>query len=132
MAHTDSARKILLVDDDNFLLDMYGMKFTQAGYAVQVCLSVKDALKALREGFAADALVFDIVMPEADGFAFLEAVRAEKLAPDAVRVALTNQSDDDEKKRAEDFGIDEYIIKASMIPSEVVEAVGKALAKGKR
>ncbi len=132
MTDAHSQKKILLVDDDKFLLDMYGMKFTQAGYAVQVCLSVKDALKALREGFAADALVFDIVMPEADGFAFLEAVRAEKLAPDAVRVALTNQSDDDEKKRAEDFGIDEYIIKASMIPSEVVEAVGKALAKGKR
>ncbi len=119
-------KNILIVDDDHFLLDMYSQKFTQKGYVVEPCASVKAALEALRGGFPADVLIFDIIMPEQDGFMFLKALNDEHLVKDAVRIALTNQSNDEEKKRAEDLGIDKYIIKASMIPSEVVEAVGQA------
>lgn len=122
-------KALVLVDDDKFLLDMYSMKFQQAGYRVQTCLSVKDALTALRGGFPADAVVFDLVMPEMDGFALLSAVRSEKLAQGAKLIALTNQSDEAEKQKAAELGADRYIIKASMIPSEVVSAVGEEIAK---
>lgn len=120
---------IVLVDDDKFLLDMYGMKFTQAGYRVQACLSVKAALDVLRGGFPADAVAFDLIMPDMDGFALLQAIRDEKLIPDAKLIALTNQSDDAEKDHARELGAHRYIIKASMIPSEVVAAVGEEIAK---
>lgn len=130
MTDTPSGKALVLVDDDKFLLDMYSMKFQQAGYRVQACLSVKAALEALRGGFPADAVVFDLVMPEMDGFAFLQALRDEKLAPAAKRIALTNQSDDVEQQKAMELGADKYIIKASMIPSEVVSAVGEEIAKG--
>ena len=122
---------ILLLDDDKFLVDMYGMKFANAGFLVHTCLSVSDALQMLRGGFPADAVVFDLVMPEHDGFSFLETLRSEKIAPGAVAIALTNQSSDSEKKRLEELGIDRYIVKASMIPSEVVEAVKEEIAKKK-
>lgn len=123
---------VLFVDDDKFLADMYGMKFSSAGFAVQSCLSVSDALQALHNGFQADAVVFDLVMPERDGFSFLEALRDEKLVPQAVRIALTNQNDDEEKKKADELGAHRYIIKASMIPSEVVALVAEEIAKRKR
>jgi len=119
----------MLVDDDKFLLDMYSMKFTQGGFQVQACLSVKDALDTLRGGYQPDAILFDLIMPQQDGFAFLEALQKEKLAPAAIRIALTNQSDDTERKRAEEMGAQKYIIKASMIPSEVVVAVGEVIGK---
>ncbi len=121
---------VLLVDDDKFLTNMYSMKFTGAGFTVHACLSVGDALTVLRGGFSPDAIVFDILMPEGDGFSFLEAIKTDKLAPSAIKIALTNQSSDAEKKRAEDLGVDRYIVKASMIPSEVVEAVKGEIAKG--
>ena len=121
--------KIVLIDDDKFLLETYATKFQQSGFDVRACLSVKAGLQALREGYAADAVIFDIVMPEQDGFSLLETLRAEKLAPNAKRIALTNQSDDTEKKRAEELGASLYLIKASMIPSEVVHTVSEALAK---
>jgi len=124
--------RVLLLDDDKFLVGMYGMKFTAGGFQVQTCLSVSEALGALRTGFAADAIVFDLIMPEQDGFAFLEALRAEHLVPDAVRIALTNQSNDAEKARADGFGVDRYIIKATMIPSEVVNVVSEEIAKKKK
>ena len=120
---------VLLVDDDKFLIDMYSIKLTAGNYHVQACLSVADALAALRDGFRADAIVFDILMPEQDGFAFLQALSKEGLAKGAALIALTNQSDDSEKTKVEGLGVDRYIIKANMIPSEVVTVVGEEIAK---
>lgn len=120
---------VLLVDDDKFLLDMYGMKFIAAGYSVEACLSAKQALEILRGGFSPAVILFDITMPEMDGFAFLKTVSDEKLAVQALKIALTNQGDDAEKAKASELGADAYIIKASMIPSEVVNTVGEELAK---
>ncbi len=122
---------IVLTDDDKFLLDMYAMKFAKEGYDVQACLSVEDALKVLRGGFPADAILFDITMPERDGFSFLQAIATEKLAQSALKIALTNQNDDAEKQKAAELGASEYIVKATMIPSEVVAKVAELLAKKK-
>jgi len=122
---------VLLLDDDKFLLDMYSMKFTAAGFMVQACFSAEDALKALRGGFQADAVVFDLVMPERDGFSFLEALETEHLAPGVIKIALTNQGNDTDKERAEKLGVSRYIVKASMIPSEVLAVVKEEIAKRK-
>ena len=123
-----SKGNVLLIDDDKFLLDMYTMKFTQQGYTAHGCLSVTDGLDTLHKGFAADAIVFDLIMPERDGFAFLEALRLEKLCPQAVKIALTNQSSEADQNHAKDLGADACYVKASMIPSEVVNMVGGEIA----
>ena len=120
---------ILLVDDDKFLVDLYSTKLTASGFTVQVCLSGKQAIQALRSGFAPAIILFDITMPEMDGFAFLRALSDEHLAAGAVKIALSNQSDDAEKNKAMEAGATRYVIKASMIPSEVVNTVVEELAK---
>ena len=120
---------ILLTDDDKFLLDMYGMKFTQNGYKVELCLSANQALGTLRGGFKPDVILFDLTMPELDGFAFLKALSDEHLADGVLKIALTNQSDESEKAKAAELGASRYIVKASMIPSEVVNTVNEELAK---
>ncbi|OGG75945.1 hypothetical protein A3A41_04355 [Candidatus Kaiserbacteria bacterium RIFCSPLOWO2_01_FULL_54_22] len=122
---------ILLTDDDKFLLDMYGMKFTQNGYTVEACLSANEALGILRSGFQPDVILFDLTMPELDGFSFLKAIADEHLAPKALKIALTNQSNESEKAKATELGATRYIVKASMIPSEVVNTVNEELAKHK-
>lgn len=124
-----SKGKILLLDDDKFLADMYSMKFTQEGYEVTACLAGADAIAVLKKGFEPDAILFDIVMPTMDGFAFLQALESEHLAAHALKIALTNQSDDSEREKAGKLGADRYIVKASMIPSEVVNVVADELAK---
>ena len=119
---------ILLVDDDKFLLDMYTMKFVQEGFTVQASLSATDALEQIRHGFAPDAILFDLTMPQMDGYQFLQTLSAEKLAPSALKLALTNQSTDAEKKKALELGADDFLVKATMIPSEVVNTVKQRLA----
>lgn len=130
-APVTSKGNVMLVDDDKFLVDMYSMKFTQAGYTVHACLSVDAGLDVLRGGFIPDVILFDLVMPKNDGFSLLETVRSEKLAPNAILIALSNQGDDEAKQRALALGASRYIVKASMIPSEVLQSVEEELKQKK-
>lgn len=126
-------KKILVVDDDKFLLAMYQMKFGKAGWDVEVSLNATEAFQKLRDGLAPSAIMFDIIMPGVDGFVFLETVKKEKLAPRAALIALTNQGQGDgaiEKVKA--LGVDGYIVKAAMIPSEVVEMVERVVSGKKK
>jgi CheY-like chemotaxis protein len=122
-----SKGKVLLLDDDKFLTNMYALKFTQQGYEVQSHLTVCDALAALKAGFMPDVILFDLIMPECDGFSFLESLRNEHLAPDAVKIALTNQSTDAESAKAYELGADVFLTKATLLPSEVVNIVAEQI-----
>ncbi|KND51379.1 MAG: sensor histidine kinase/response regulator [Parcubacteria bacterium C7867-001] len=112
--------KIYLVDDDRFLLDMYAVKFKNAGHDVSVFQSAEDALNALRKDGTPNAVLADIIMPNMTGFEFLEAVKKEDLAKDAKLIVLSNQGQDSDIEKAKELGAAGYIIKASAIPSEVL------------
>ena len=109
------------MDDDRFLLDMYSLKFKKSGIEIDTVASSTAALEKLRTGETYDILILDIIMPTMDGLELLKTIREEKLVPKAAVILLTNQSDDLEK--AKPLGIDGYIIKATTIPSEVVDKV---------
>jgi DNA-binding response OmpR family regulator len=128
----NSKGNILLVDDDKFLVDMYSMKFTQAGFNVHACLSVDSGLDTLRGGFVPDVILFDLVMPKNDGFFLLETIRSEKLASNAILIALSNQGDEEAKQKVLSLGAARLIVKASMIPSEVLQAVQDEIQSHKK
>ncbi|MBI5003556.1 response regulator [Candidatus Kaiserbacteria bacterium] len=132
--NTSTSKKstILMVDDDKFLADMYAMKFTQQGYEVESHLAACDALASLRNGLQPDVVLFDLIMPECDGFAFLDSMHNENLAPKAIKIALTNQSSDAEAARAKELGADAFLVKATLLPSEVVNRVGEELEKHRK
>ncbi len=114
---------ILIVDDDKFLLDMYRKKFEHDGATVDVVVSSDEALSKLRGGAKPEVLVLDIIMPGMDGIELLETIRKEKLVPDSVVVMLTNESNRVRIEEAKTLGIKGYIVKATSIPSEVVEKI---------
>jgi CheY-like chemotaxis protein len=111
--------RIYLVDDDRFLLDMYAVKFKNAGHEVRAFQDGQEMLEALRKDPAPDALLLDIVMPAMTGFDLLAAIRREKLAPSTKCIVLSNQGQDSDIEKAKELGAAGYIIKASAIPSEV-------------
>ena len=127
--HSVNGKTVLLVDDDKFLLDLYIMKFLKEGYTVQGCLSVSDALKLLHGGLMPDAVVFDLTMPEYDGFYLLKTIHEENLVPHAVLIALSNQMEDADRTRAKELGADDFIVKATKIPSEVVNIITESIQK---
>lgn len=124
-------KKILFIDDDTFLLDMYSLKFSKAGYEVKVANSTELALKMLRDGFIPDVMLVDIVMPGMDGLELVSTVRKERLALGSVIIMLTNQSASDDVARAQKVNVDGYIVKATSIPSEVLAEVEKICSSKK-
>ena len=116
------AYHIYLVDDDRFLLDLYAVKFKNAGHEVTVFGKGEDLLAALRKKdiVAPDAILLDLIMPGMGGFAALEAIRAEKLVPSTKVIILSNQGQDADIEKAKKLNAAGYIIKASAIPSEVL------------
>jgi CheY-like chemotaxis protein len=113
------AYRIYLVDDDRFLLDMYAMKFKNAGHEVTAFQAPEEALAALRKDPAPDAMLMDVVMPGMTGFELLQAIRTEKLGPTTKFIVLSNQGQDSDLEKAKELSAAGYIIKASAIPSEV-------------
>jgi two-component system, chemotaxis family, chemotaxis protein CheY len=116
-----SKHSVLIVDDDKFLLEMYHKKFERAGLATDVASNGLEALEKLRGGDKPDIMVFDIIMPSMDGLELLETIRKENLNPDATVIMLTNESDQAKIEKAKSLGIKGYIVKATAIPTEVVE-----------
>lgn len=123
MEDTEKKQSILILDDDNFMLDMYSVKFKERGFDVNANADSNQALKKLREGFVPSVILFDMVMPDIDGLEFLEILSKENLATDAVLVAISNQWEESYMKKAKELGVDDYIIKADTIPSEVLDKV---------
>ena len=119
--NNNKSLKILIIDDDRFLLDMYSLKFKKSGLEIETSNNAENALEKLKSGNAYDIIILDIIMPGVDGLDFLKTVREQKLLTKTTVIMLTNEADEVEK--AKSLGADGYIIKATAIPSEVVEQV---------
>ena len=107
------------------------MKFANNGYDVDTTVGSLAALEKLRAGATPNIVLLDIVMPYMDGLELLKTIRDEKLAPGAIVVMLTNQSQSSDIERAKDLNVDGYIVKAATIPSEVLHEVEKIYATKK-
>jgi len=114
---------VLLVDDDQFLRDMYALKFKEKGFAVETATSGSEAIERLKGGLNPSIILFDLVMPGIDGYEFLETMRDQKLAPGAAKITLSNQGLDTDVEKTKALGAAGYIVKANTIPSEVVAQV---------
>jgi CheY-like chemotaxis protein len=114
--------KILLVDDDIFLRDMYATKFSEIGDEVT---SAEDGTQALTQLAAKtfDVIIMDMVMPKMSGIELLKAIKDADLARGAKCIVLSNQGEESDITAAYVQGAIGYIIKAELIPSEVVAKV---------
>ncbi len=124
--------KILIVDDDKFLLNMYSNKFQKSGFSVEVVPGTELALDKIKGGFSPDVLLLDIILPQMTGLEFVERIKEENLLPNAIIVMLTNQSDGSDIQKAKDLKVHGYIVKATTIPSEVVTEVTKIIEDNKK
>ncbi len=116
-------KKILIVDDDNFLLDMYALKFSQNNFEVYTASGGSLAIGKLKEGLKPDVILMDIIMPEMDGFEMLSKINIERLSPDSIKIILSNKSQQSDVEQGASLGVAGYIVKANSTPSEVIEQV---------
>ena len=120
-------RKVLIVDDDSFLLDMYALKFSQNDFEVYTSASGVHALEKLKGGLSPDVILMDIIMPEMDGFEVLGQINTQKICPNCVKIILSNKSEQKDIDQGKQLGVAGYIVKANSTPAEVIEQVVKIL-----
>lgn len=130
MEPNQTPKKIFIVDDDKFLLDMYTFKFKEKGFEVTQAFGSVDALNKLKGGIIPDIMLLDVVMPTMDGFELLGLIKSEKLAPNAKIIVLSNLGQPGDIDKGRNLGANGYVIKASATPSEVVEKVMTVLSGG--
>ena len=124
--------KVLVLDDEHFLLDMYRIVFEKNGYEVAPFDSADIALDALRGGYDPDIMLFDITMPQGrSGYEFLEILNREKLGKRSLKIALTNEGQDGEKQRLAELGADAHMLKAAYVPSQLASIVTDLFEKWK-
>ena len=115
--------KILLIDDDIFLRDMYAMKFTEAGHEVTAVEQAEQALRILEESADFDVILVDMIMPGMSGLEFLQNANTQNLCNEKICIVLSNQGQQADIDEAMQAGAQAYIVKAEYIPSEVVQKI---------
>lgn len=120
--------KILLVEDDSFLLGMYATKFEMENFKVIMAEDGERAVRlALKE--APDIILLDIILPKINGFEVLRQLKANPVTVHIPVILLTNLSQKDEIEQGLKMGAEDYLIKAHFMPSEVVDKIKKVLIK---
>lgn len=121
-------KKILLIEDDPFLSEIYATKFEEAGFEISVAQEGMLGLAKIRE-HAPDLLILDIVMPNMDGFELLRTVKADAELKHIPVVILSNLGEQENVEKGFKLGASAYIIKAHYTPTEVVAKVKEVFSK---
>lgn len=121
-----SHHRILLVEDDAVLAEMYELRLKSEDFEVLRAENGKKALKELPE-FKPDLILLDIMMPEMNGIELLRYLRAEKETMDIPVFLLTALSQSKDRAAGMEAGANDYIVKSESMPHEVVERVKDAL-----
>ncbi len=124
---TDIMTKILFVEDDPFISEIYTKKFETSGFEVVSALTGRDALKKALEA-PYDLLMLDMVIPEISGMEVLKELRTNKeYNSDLKVVVFSNLSGPQERQDALAAGANGFISKTDFTPSEVVNEVRRYL-----
>jgi len=119
-------KKILIIEDDSFLSEMYSTKLIQEGFEVEVAVDGKQGFEKIKN-IKPDLILLDIVLPKIDGFEVLENVKKDTELKNIPIILLTNLGQKSEIEKGLSLGADEYIIKAHFTPTAVVAKVKEML-----
>lgn len=126
MRYYGNMTKIAIIEDDPTINQMYRMKFEATGFDVQLA-SDGELGVALVKSFQPDLILLDMQMPKKNGHEALKEIRAESWGKDIPVIILTNMGEEESPKELRDLGIESYIVKADLTPSQVVERVKETL-----
>ena len=115
-------KKILLIEDEKILAEMYRDKFSQAGFEVFLAFESREGLKIAKKE-KPDLIILDILLPRENGIIFLTWLRKDLKIAKIPVVAFSNYDDPITKKQAAKLGVKDYLIKTNYTPQEIVEKI---------
>ncbi len=120
--------KILLIEDDPFLLSMYSTKFELEGFKVFVADDGVKGFDAVKKELP-NLVLLDIKLPKMNGFEVLKKIKEDLSLKNIPVILLTNSSQKEERDKGLGLGAADYLVKAHFMPSEVVSKIKKVLGK---
>ncbi len=118
--------KVLIVEDEQMLRDMYGLKLSKENFNVIKAEDGQDGLeKAKKEN--PDIILLDIMLPKIDGFHVLKELREQKKFKKTPIIMLTNLGQNEDKKRGDEYGATDYLVKANTTPNDVVKKINEII-----
>ncbi|MDQ5938906.1 MAG: hypothetical protein QG603_302 [Patescibacteria group bacterium] len=124
----DKKIKILLIEDEEMLANMYEVKFKNEGYDLVKAMDGSMGLEMAKANVP-DFILLDIIMPKMDGFSVLKTLKEDAVTKNVPVMLLTNLGQDEDVERGKQLGAVGYLVKANITPSEVVAAVKRELEK---
>lgn len=115
-------KKILLVEDDQALAEVYKTRLELEGFDVQHVANGEDALSAATK-YKPDLVLLDAMMPKINGFDVLDILRQTPATANVRVIMLTALSQAKDKERAEQLGADDYLVKSQVVISDVVARI---------
>lgn len=125
---TKSKIKILIVEDERTLLEMYKIKFENENFEVFLADNGETGIEIAKND-KPDLIMLDIMMPKMDGFAALKELKDDAKTKKIPVIMLTNLGQEEDLEKGKKFGAADYIIKANSTPAQVVDKVRKVLKK---
>ena len=119
--------KILVVEDDRFLMSAYRVKLTKVGFEILTASDGNEAMAILQKNVP-DIILLDLIMPIKDGFAVLKEVREDENLQNVPVIVASNLGQKEDLDRATQLGADDYIIKSDLSLDDLVTKI-KQLAK---
>ncbi len=124
-----TTKKILLVEDEDFIRELYVRQLTKEGFQIKSASDGQSGLNLLKtESF--DLLLLDIMLPGINGLQLLREFKTQNPNSPMVTILLTNLGQEAVIKEGFELGAQAYLIKASYTPDQVVNEVKNALSGG--
>ncbi len=121
--------KIVLVEDDSFLANMYETKLTLEGFSVVKAADGEEGISLVKK-VKPDIVLLDILLPKKDGWQVLEELKKDLRTKEIPVLLLTNLGQEEDVKKGLQLGAVDYLIKAHFVPQEVINKVRDILKKG--
>jgi DNA-binding response OmpR family regulator len=123
---TSHSKKILLVEDDDSLATVYQTRLQAEGFDTRRVPNGEEALSNALD-YKPDMILLDVMMPKVSGFDVLDILRNTPETAGIKIIMLTALSQDADKKRAEDLGVDDYLVKSQVVIADVVDRIKQHL-----
>jgi len=115
-------KKILFVEDDDGLAEVYLTRLDAEGFEVKRVPNGEDAL-ATALSFKPDLILLDAMMPQVNGFDVLDILRNTPETANIKVIMLTALSQESDRQKAEQLGADDYLVKSQVVIADVIEKI---------
>ena len=121
--------KLLLVEDDNNLREIYEARLTAEGYDIVTAQNGEDALVVAKQNHP-DLIISDVMMPRISGFEMLDILRNTDELKETKVIMLTALGQAEDQSRAGKLGADKYLVKSQVTLEDIVNAAKELLEEG--